>query len=529
MVKGDVEMDGAENLPSAQESEYKVLCDKVERKGENFPSEAPIAGDANKSENGSEALYKLRDEAEDNATVKSEIEDQINPKGENVESTNSVGLVVEDINAKSVSEDQINTNTKAEQTGASAMKMQNDGKHELVEQIATNGGVKEEKSTENGVDGGSHFKNVMEENNAEKMPKESDKEDGDCVEHVAGEERTGENADTGNDPKETKQLPTDISVNKAFQSQSAAMEEVLQDEDEKMKDAANLKEDKTVKGELKEQVKEIVHATPVTDGNSNTVETAVEHDGEVSSLLNQHEATTPNSLVRYATSKAGGHSVQTGKTVSTQATQPLMAEGDDGTPEDQATFMKELESFYRGRAMDFKPPKFYGQPLNCLKLWRAVIRLGGYDRVTGSKLWRQVGESFHPPKTCTTVSWTFRIFYEKSLLEFERNKTQSGELQLPIATIPEASGVDNEGSGYHGSGLGRARRDSAARAMQGWHVQRLFGNDEDKDLNSVPKREKNLKSIGSLKQKRPNEVENSIKCARTETSKQLSLIGDISC
>ncbi|GFP79753.1 AT-rich interactive domain-containing protein 3 [Phtheirospermum japonicum] len=57
-----------------------------------------------------------------------------------------------------------------------------------------------------------------------------------------------------------------------------------------------------------------------------------------------------------------------------------MAEGDDGTPEDQAAFMKEIESFYLERAMDFKPPKFYGQLLNCLKVWRAVIRLGGYDR-----------------------------------------------------------------------------------------------------------------------------------------------------
>lgn len=44
-----------------------------------------------------------------------------------------------------------------------------------------------------------------------------------------------------------------------------------------------------------------------------------------------------------------------------------MGESDDGTPEDQAAFMKEIESFYRERAMDFKPPKFYGHPLNCLK------------------------------------------------------------------------------------------------------------------------------------------------------------------
>lgn len=29
--------------------------------------------------------------------------------------------------------------------------------------------------------------------------------------------------------------------------------------------------------------------------------------------------------------------------------------------------MRELESFYKERALEFKAPKFYGEPLNCLK------------------------------------------------------------------------------------------------------------------------------------------------------------------
>ena len=47
----------------------------------------------------------------------------------------------------------------------------------------------------------------------------------------------------------------------------------------------------------------------------------------------------------------------------------LQLEEDDetGTYKDQAAFMKELESFYRERAMEFKPPRFYGKPLNLLK------------------------------------------------------------------------------------------------------------------------------------------------------------------
>jgi hypothetical protein len=45
-----------------------------------------------------------------------------------------------------------------------------------------------------------------------------------------------------------------------------------------------------------------------------------------------------------------------------------MSEGSEsGTEEDQSAFMKELENFFRERSMEFKPPKFYGEGLNCLK------------------------------------------------------------------------------------------------------------------------------------------------------------------
>ncbi|KAK4723199.1 hypothetical protein R3W88_013432 [Solanum pinnatisectum] len=255
-------------------------------------------------------------------------------------------------------------------------------------------------------------------------------------------------------------------------------------------------------------------------------------DVKNTAIAKMPEPATPNLSVKCDTANTGQH---TGEASNKIFDESKMADdedededwNDDGSPEDQAVFMRDLENFYRERAMEFKPPKFYGIPLNCLKLWRSVIRLGGYDRVTGSKLWRQVGESFNPPKTCTTVSWTFRIFYEKALLEYERHKTQSGKLQLPIAALPEA-GVDNEGNGNQTPGSGRARRDAAARAMQGWHEQRLLGCGEvgepivkDKNANNTPKREKNFKSIGSIKHKRPNEVEHPSKVARTETSKQL--------
>ncbi|KAK6154203.1 hypothetical protein DH2020_013842 [Rehmannia glutinosa] len=125
--------------------------------------------------------------------------------------------------------------------------------------------------------------------------------------------------------------------------------------------------------------------------------------------------------------------------------------GDEsGSEEEQAAFMKELHNFHGERCLEFKPPKFYQEPLNCLKLWRVVIRFGGYERVTSLKLWRLVGESFKPPKTCTTVSWTFRGFYEKALLEYEKHKMRSGELPFskdkkPIATSKSEKQLRNTG------------------------------------------------------------------------------------
>uniref|UniRef100_A0ACD5UN80 Uncharacterized protein n=1 Tax=Avena sativa TaxID=4498 RepID=A0ACD5UN80_AVESA len=183
---------------------------------------------------------------------------------------------------------------------------------------------------------------------------------------------------------------------------------------------------------------------------------------------------------------------------------------DSGTEEEQAEFIKELERFYTTKLMEFKPPKFYGEGLNCLKLWRQVTGLGGYDQVTSCKLWRQVGESFKPPKTCTTVSWTFRNFYEKALLEYEKHKIETGEFHVAASTSTERIASDSQVQ----LGSGRARRESATRAMQGWHSQRMLGNGEiadpvikDKTVMPALKKDKNPKSSGLAKRKKTPTLE----------------------
>ncbi|CAL0311711.1 unnamed protein product [Lupinus luteus] len=253
----------------------------------------------------------------------------------------------------------------------------------------------------------------------------------------------------------------------------------------------------------------------------------------VDSIASHNEPTTPQAVptdtkaeikneLQVANKGDGEQAVEPGDNGNSNSMQISFLNADhcydgneSGTDEEQSTFMKELENFFRERSMEFKPPKFYGEGLNCLKLWRAVIRLGGYDKVTSCKLWRQVGESFKPPKTCTTVSWTFRGFYEKALLDYERHKIQVGELNVPIAATsqPEPVNIENQASAS-----GRARRDAAARAMQGWH-SRLLGNGEDRNSGSTQKREKQLKSINLLKRKRSSYMDNAVKAARSKPSK----------
>ncbi|CAN1805148.1 AT-rich interactive domain-containing protein 3 [Linum perenne] len=167
--------------------------------------------------------------------------------------------------------------------------------------------------------------------------------------------------------------------------------------------------------------------------------------------------------------------------------EPSLDDGyESGTEEEQAEFIKEVETFYKESYLEFKPPKFYKEELNLLK-------------------------------TCTTVSWTFRIFYEKALLEYEKQKIRNGELPFSDGIPTEATRPENQSGGSISLVSGRApRRDAAARAMQGWH-SRLLGNDEvcqpvikDKNLSSIPKGDKPLKTNGLLKRKKPSSAERTV-------------------
>ncbi|XP_049397284.1 AT-rich interactive domain-containing protein 6-like [Solanum stenotomum] len=193
------------------------------------------------------------------------------------------------------------------------------------------------------------------------------------------------------------------------------------------------------------------------------------------------EPVSPMFQINPSTANVGHHSGE-----ASENTSAIMADGEDdeGSLKDRAAFLGKLVTVYQEKAMEFKPPR----------LWRSVIRLGGYDRL---------------------------------LLQYERHMIQNGELQLPIALPPSSSGVDNEGSGYQISASGRAVKDSAIRCRLGKQEQYLFGYGEvaepmvkERNANNMPKRAKSLKNTGSLKHHGQNEVEHPIKAVETETSKQ---------
>uniref|UniRef100_M8BV86 Uncharacterized protein n=1 Tax=Aegilops tauschii TaxID=37682 RepID=M8BV86_AEGTA len=131
---------------------------------------------------------------------------------------------------------------------------------------------------------------------------------------------------------------------------------------------------------------------------------------------------------------------------------------DSGTEEEQDNFMNELERFHKDNSMEFRPPKFYGEGLNYLKLWKKVKKLGGYKQVL--------------------------LKYE-----MENNDTCRFKVIPSTSTKQNASGTEMSVK----SVLGRVQRESATLAMQRCHSQRSPRNvslkrktvstiEDDKDL-----------------------------------------------
>ncbi|MFS7971607.1 putative transcription factor & chromatin remodeling ARID family [Helianthus anomalus] len=140
------------------------------------------------------------------------------------------------------------------------------------------------------------------------------------------------------------------------------------------KDATEIVDDKNKIDDSKDDA---TYMDDVHDGSMKMPESNKE--GDPTGDENHQELVTSNALVEHSPIKTDDLCAETLKNELENA---KMDEGyESGTQEDQEIFAQEVDAVYREKGLEFKPPKFYGQPLNCLKLWRSVIKLGGYDRV----------------------------------------------------------------------------------------------------------------------------------------------------
>ena len=89
-------------------------------------------------------------------------------------------------------------------------------------------------------------------------------------------------------------------------------------------------------------------------------------------------------------------------------------------------FNEDLIKFYNLQGKDsFKHPIVSGKNLDLYKLYKEVIRLGGYQAVLENKLWKDVVTILDLPPSCTSASFTVKRHYKKYLLAYEQtvNKT----------------------------------------------------------------------------------------------------------
>ncbi|CAA0834922.1 AT-rich interactive domain-containing protein 3 [Striga hermonthica] len=207
------------------------------------------------------------------------------------------------------------------------------------------------------MDNENHVKDVVEKPNKdvkENNPEKICKLNSDGAECVSLEEKTMETTQVDHEK---------LSSNEPPQRQEMELDNVQHVEDVETNDAANLDKDERDQDSLMGQGVETALPTE-TDGDDQTDVVAARNEGDDALRLNKHEAAKIDSLGVNSPEKVEDMSGDTFKSFSTQSTLPWMEEGGDGTLEDQIAFMKELESFHREKALDFKPPKFYGQPLN---------------------------------------------------------------------------------------------------------------------------------------------------------------------
>lgn len=90
--------------------------------------------------------------------------------------------------------------------------------------------------------------------------------------------------------------------------------------------------------------------------------------------------------------------------------------------EERDNFIKVLYQFMdnRGTPIPDKLPQLGKRRLDLHRLYKEVIRRGGFQACTENKLWRDITASYKVPKTCTSASYSLKNHYKKWIFPYEQ-------------------------------------------------------------------------------------------------------------
>ena len=122
-------------------------------------------------------------------------------------------------------------------------------------------------------------------------------------------------------------------------------------------------------------------------------------------------------------------------------------------------FLEELTKYYNLQGKEsFKYPIVSGKNLDLYKLYKEVIKRGGYQVVFDNKQWKDVVNTLDLPSSCTSASFTVKRHYKKYLLSYEQtfNKT-SLDAKLSDNKIEDGQikKFDNYMGDYNNPNLGK--------------------------------------------------------------------------
>lgn len=101
----------------------------------------------------------------------------------------------------------------------------------------------------------------------------------------------------------------------------------------------------------------------------------------------------------------------------------VFGDNEDIDVEERDKFLRDLNEFMekRGTPIPYDNlPQLGGRRLNVYKLWLQVWSRGGYEAVCENKQWTEVRDAYQVPKTCTSASYSLKMYYQKWLYSYEQ-------------------------------------------------------------------------------------------------------------